>query len=254
MITTAIRAGVDGAALSDLFCRVAPFTGNPYGKRRTDCVCLDLSPGVLRATATDTYRLATGTIPASYDGPALRLLVPPGPIEAGDIVIEPPYGSGTIHPLKNEPCAAIVTLPGRELQVTELGTFPRWQTVLPGTAPDWVLSFDTQDLYNALSLDGLPVVEGFPRVAIRCSGSEVGMDIINQRDPLPDPVDLPLTVEHGQDRPLEVVFNARWLCAGVRCVDSDRGTLELRVSAGSYNVPAVIPDGDWRYVLMPARI
>lgn len=195
----------------------------------------------LRAVATDGHRLAHFEMPIPDGAEGMPgVIVPIKAVSEVSALLD--GGDVTIDVSRNKIRFTI----GNVVLTSKLidGTFPDYSRVIP-VGNDKRLELDKRELGQAV--DRVCVVLGESGRAVKLSLTQ-SLLVLSVTNPDSGSATEELDVSYG-DESFDIGFNSRYLLDVLSHIDGDKAVLNL---AGPGN-PALIPDGDALYVLMPMR-
>lgn len=207
---------------------------------------LEINNGTIRLIATDGHRLAFASAPFEQaDCPSLNVLVAKGALAKLSLLVE----DGSTISMGMHDNWLICASQGRTLMTRLLiGQFPDYTQVLPNAHPHRV-AVKTGELTGALKRVML-MADSISRI-VKLQFDPTQVTISAQTDSGVATEIVPVEYD-GTD--LTIGFNATYLLDGLNAIN-DNVVLELKDAGSALQMlPEGAATGDYRYVVMPARI
>jgi DNA polymerase-3 subunit beta len=207
---------------------------------------LDVSGERFRAVATDGHRLALCEF--TVDGAAA----------ASQQVILPRKGVLELQRLVGDAGECSVTIGTNHLRV-ELDGIRFTSKLIDGRFPDYERVIP-KPVDTPMVADRILLSEGLSRIRILANEKYKGVRLevkdgsltIQAHNPEQEEAEEEIEVEYGGDA-IEIGFNAEYLIAALRALDSEQVRLEFKDAASSCLIQDA-GDGDCKYVVMPMRL
>ena len=234
-------------ALRDLFRRTAFAVANDESRPILTGVHLQSDGNVLRATATDGYRVAVASREGTSLGRSMSVVVPGRVLNEVERVLP---ADGDVTVVLGESTVVFEVGPFRVIGRLLDGTYPDVLSLLPQEYP-FKLTVDRQALFDALSRADLLAggQDTRHRVELQCDAHKV---VVIAQDPELGAAREELEVEyHGE--PLRIGFNARYLMDGLKVIDADT----VRIGFVSPDKAALVEgggNGDYQYIVLPVLL
>ncbi len=208
---------------------------------------LEISPGLLRAVATDGHRLAMCDMDSDVSLPGKQQVIVPRKgiqellrlLEDSDTPVDVEVGTNHIRVSRGDICFTSKLVDGR---------FPDYERVLPKGGDKQVLA-DRELLRQALSRTSILSNEKYRGIRLNLDKNIIK---IQSHNPEQEEADEELEVDY-QGAGLEIGFNVNYLLDVLGSVRSDQ--VELTLSDSNSSCLIRQPGSDqYRYVVMPMRL
>ncbi|HEY8341531.1 MAG TPA: DNA polymerase III subunit beta, partial [Calditerricola sp.] len=202
---------------------------------------------VLRATATDGYRVAVASREGTSLGRSMSVVVPGRVLNEVERVLP---ADGDVTVVLGESTVVFEVGPFRVIGRLLDGTYPDVLSLLPQEYP-FKLTVDRQALFDALSRADLLAggQDTKHRIELQCGQNKV---VVVAQDPELGAAREELEGEYYGE-PLRIGFNARYLMDGLKVIDTDT----VRIGFVSPDKAALVEgggNGDYQYIVLPVLL